>query len=259
MSETEKKPAAGRPRRRAVQAGGAAQPPDGRAKGAGVTSVHPPAPEAPAPERSGPAKAAAASRPLGRPPLKDDPRAQILQQAARLFAEKGFASGSLAELARAMGYSKGAIYNYFSSKQEIYDAIIIFTLTGLYEASAKAVNRQDPPVEQLRQYMIAHARFLADNYDCFVTMLVGFSGMANTELKDDALALRDAHEGLLRQILADGVADGSFRPVGEAMAGRAVLSLLSWMVRWFKPGRGKSAEDVASEYHDLLVRGLLPG
>lgn len=201
----------------------------------------------------------AAPRPLGRPPLLDDPRAEILQQAARLFAEKGFASGSLAELARAMNYSKGAIYNYFSSKQEIYDAIIIFTLTGLYEASAIAVNRRDPPVDQLRQYMVAHARFLADNYDCFVTMLVGFSGMANSELKADAMALRDAHEGLLRQIIADGVADGSFRPVGEAMTGRAVLSLLSWMVRWFRPGRGKSAEEVAQEYHDLLVRGLLPG
>jgi len=198
------------------------------------------------------------ARPLGRPPLLDDPRAEILQQAARLFAEKGYAAGSLAELASAMNYSKGAIYNYFSSKQEIYDAIIIFTLTGLYETAAAAVRREDPPVEQLRQYMVAHARFLADNYDCFVTMLVGFSGMANSELKDDALTLRDAHEGLLRRIIADGVADGTFRAVSAAMTGRAVLSLLSWMVRWFKPGRGKSAEEVAQEYHDLLVRGLLP-
>ncbi len=204
------------------------------------------------------APSVAKARPVGRPRMIDDPRAEILQQAARLFAEKGFSAGSLSELARAMNYSKGAIYNYFSSKQEIYDAIIIFTLTGLYETAAAAVDKTDPPVEQLRHYMMAHARFLADNYDCFATMLVGFSGMASTRLKDDALALRDAHEGLLRQIIADGVADGSFRPVGAAMTGRAVLSLLSWMVRWFRPGRGKSAEEVAQEYHDLLVRGLLP-
>lgn len=208
-----------------------------------------------APRASRPRKASA--RP-GRPPLIEDPRAEILRKAAELFARKGYVESSLNELARAMNYSKGAIYNYFSSKQEIYDAIIIFTLTGLYETAAKAVKDEDPPVERLRHYMMAHARFLADNYDCFVTMLVGFSGMANTELKDDALALRDAHEGLLRQIITEGVADGSFREVSAAMTGRAVLSLLSWMVRWFKPGGGKSAEDVAQEYHDLLVRGLLP-
>ncbi|MGQ3676498.1 TetR/AcrR family transcriptional regulator [Xanthobacter sp. TB0139] len=193
----------------------------------------------------------------GRPPLRDDPRAQIVQQAARLFAHKGYEASSLSELAAAMGYSKGAIYNYFSSKQDIYDAIIIFSLTGLYETAAAAVRPEDAPVERLRQYMVAHARFLADNYDCFATMLVGFSGM-QSQLKGNALLLRDAHEGLLRQIIADGVEDGSFRAVDKAATGRAVLSLLSWMVRWFRPGGGKSAEDVAAEYHDLLVRGLLP-
>lgn len=201
---------------------------------------------------------APADRRMGRPPLLDDPRAQILQAAAKLFADKGYAASSLSELAAAMNYSKGAIYNYFGSKQEIYDAIIIFTLTGLYETAAAAVQETDPPPERLRRFMIAHARFLADNYDSFVTMLVGFSGMANAELKDDALKLRDAHEGLLRAIIAAGIADGSFRTAEPAVVGRAVLSLLSWMVRWFKPGGGKTADEVADDYYRLILNGLAP-
>lgn len=199
---------------------------------------------------------AAADRRLGRPPTRDDPRAQILLQAAKLFAEKGYAASSLNELAAAMNYSKGAIYNYFASKQEIYDAIIIFTLTGLYDASATAIDPHAPPATQLRAFMVAHAQFLADNYDSFVTMLVSFSGMANTELKDDALKLRDAHERLLRGIIAAGIADGSFRAADPATVGRAVLSLLSWMVRWFKPDGRKTAEQVADEYCDLMLHGL---
>lgn len=194
---------------------------------------------------------------MGRPPLLRDPRAEILLQAAKLFAENGYAASSLNELAAAMNYSKGAIYNYFASKQEIYDAIIILTLTGLYEASASAVKPEDAPCQRLREFMIAHACFLAENYDSFVTMLVGFSGMANVDLKDDAVELRDAHEGLLRAIIAEGIADGSFRSADPATVGRAVLSLLSWMVRWFKPGGVKTAEDVAGEYCDLLLRGLV--
>ncbi len=198
----------------------------------------------------------AADRRLGRPPTRDDPRAQILLQAAKLFAEKGYAASSLNELAAAMNYSKGAIYNYFASKQDIYDAIIIFTLTGLYEASAAAIDPKTPPAVQLRAFMVAHAQFLADNYDSFVTMLVSFSGMANTELKDDALKLRDAHERLLRGIIAAGIADGTFRAADPATVGRAVLSLLSWMVRWFKPDGRKTAEQVATEYCDLMLHGL---
>ncbi len=190
----------------------------------------------------------------------DDPREHILRQAAKLFAQKGYAASSLNELAAAMSYSKGAIYNYFSSKQELYDAIIIASLGGLQRAAEAAVDPRAPAADQLKAYMVAHATYLSDNYDSFVTMLVGFSGMADAPLKADALALRDVHEGLLRRILADGIAQGAFRGAlggaDPAMAGRAVLSLLSWMARWFDPAGKKSAREVAEDYFDMLVNGL---
>lgn len=195
---------------------------------------------------------------MGRPPLVSDPREEILREAALLFARKGYGGCSLAEVAAALNYSKGAIYNYFATKQEIYDAIIIRTLQGLLAAGAAAVAEGRSPPQRLRLFMIGHARYLADHYDSFVTMLAGYSGMSDAALKDDAVKLRDAHEGLLRAILAEGMADGSFRSADVATAGRAVLSLLSWMARWFRPGGGKSAEAVAEEYFDLLVRGLAP-
>ncbi len=195
-------------------------------------------------------------RRMGRPPLRDDPRADILRAAARLFAARGYGDSSLTDVAAAMGYSKGAIYNYFASKQEIYDAIIIETLSGLCAATAAAVDPAAPPADRLRQYMMAHAHFLGENYDSFVTMLVGYSGMADLELKGDALKLRDAHEGQLRDIVAAGIADGTFRDVGAAMVGRAVLSLLSWMARWFRPDGPRSADAIAADYCDLLLGGL---
>ncbi len=198
------------------------------------------------------------ARRIGRPPLNADPRAVILREAARQFAAKGYEASSLNEVAAAMNYSKGAIYNYFRSKQEIYDAIIIATLSGLHDASQEAVLPDDPPPEQLRRFMIAHAQYLSDNTDSFVTMLVGFSGMADAKLKQDAIRLRDAHEGLLRKIIADGVAIGAFQHADPAVVGRAVLSLLSWMTRWYRPGGTKSAQDVACEYYDLIAQGLRP-
>ena len=41
------------------------------------------------------------------------------------------------------------------------------------------------------------------------------------------------------------------------MTGRAVLSLLSWMTRWFRPTGRKSAEEIALDYYDLIVKGLV--
>jgi hypothetical protein len=87
-------------------------------------------------------------------------------------------------------------------------------------------------------------------------MLVGFGGMANAEFREEATRLRNEYEGLLRQIVSEAVASKSFREVDIGTTSRAVLSLLNWMVRWFRPGTGASAEQLATEYYDLLAGGL---
>ena len=57
-------------------------------------------------------------------------------------------------------------------------------------------------------------------------------------------------------MIAQGVAEGVFRPLDVAATGRAVLSMLNWMVRWYKPGMGDDAETIAAGYYELLVGGM---
>lgn len=190
---------------------------------------------------------------LGRPPKIENARQRILDHAARLFAEKGYETSSLGELAERLGLTKPALYNYFASKQELYDAIILATLGGLVGTVTDAVARETAPPAKLRGFMVSHARYFESHHDGFVTMLVGFGGMDNMELREEALALRNEHEDLLRAILAEGVETGAFRSVDPVTASRAVLSLLNWMARWFKPGGGKSAEQFALDYYELLA------
>lgn len=194
---------------------------------------------------------------MGRPPAHDNPRQRIIQQAAELFAQKGYEAASLGELAAAMGVSKAGIYHYFPTKQHIYDAIILAVLSGLVERVAPAVQAQQGASDKLRVFMVEHARYFEAHYHGFVVMLVGFSGISAPEMKQEATRLRDQHEGMLRAIIDHGLREGVFTSSSPAGAGRAVLSMLNWMVRWFKPGAGQSAEQVALEYYDLVTRGLI--
>ncbi|MEK7945823.1 TetR/AcrR family transcriptional regulator [Pigmentiphaga sp. YJ18] len=201
-----------------------------------------------------------ASRPAprrrqGRPPVVADARQRILLEASKLFAQSGYESSSIGELAAAIGVSKPAIYHYFATKQDIYDAIILQALQGLTDAVVPAVNAQPDPLDKLRVFMTAHAAYLERNYWSFVAMLVGFSGMSPS-YRDDASRLRDAYERLLRRILEQGAREGVFRPGQIVTSGRAVLSLLNWMARWFKPGHGSTAEQIALDYFELLSAGL---
>lgn len=192
---------------------------------------------------------------LGRPPSMDNPRDQILNHAARLFADKGFEACSLRDLSVAAGLSKPAIYNYYDSKQAVYDAIILRTLKRLAEDSRRAVDPEADPTVQLRAFMRAHAQSFEDQYEGFVATLIGFSGMSQG-LRNEAQQFRDEHEHRLRGIIARGVSLGVFRPTDPETVGRAVLSMLNWMARWFKPGAGKTATEVADGYFNLIASGL---
>ncbi|MPS30176.1 TetR/AcrR family transcriptional regulator [Pigmentiphaga sp.] len=204
---------------------------------------------------SSPASRPAPRRRQGRPPVVADARERILLEASKLFAQSGYESSSIGELAAAIGVSKPAIYHYFATKQDIYDAIILQALQGLTDAVVPAVDAQPAPLDKLRVFMTAHAAYLEHNYWSFVAMLVGFSGMSPS-YRDDASRLRDAYERLLRQILEQGAREGVFRPGQIVTSGRAVLSLLNWMARWFKPGHGSTAEQIALDYFELLSAGL---
>ncbi|KRB09184.1 MULTISPECIES: TetR/AcrR family transcriptional regulator [Achromobacter] len=193
----------------------------------------------------------------GRPPTLAAPRERILEEAAKLFARSGYDGSSISDLAAAIGVSKAAIYHYYPTKQDIYDAIILQVLEGLTQTVGRDVAGAVGGVARLRAFMVGHARYFEQHHAQFVTMLIGYSGMALSE-REDAARLRDSYEKLLRDVIAQGVADGAFRALDVAATGRAVLSMLNWMVRWYKPGQGDSAETIADGYFDLLVGGMRP-
>ena len=57
-------------------------------------------------------------------PAKEHVRARILQAAGAVFAERGFAGASLDQVAAAAGFTKGAVYSNFASKDELFLALM---------------------------------------------------------------------------------------------------------------------------------------
>lgn len=184
-------------------------------------------------------------------------RNRILEEAARLFTEKGYEATSVQDLAEALGLSKAALYHHFRSKEEVLYEISQQALEGLLLEGKKALAVSDPK-EALLRFMEGHARFFEENRPFFVTMLQGLQSLS-PEKQRPIIALRDQYEEMVRTVLQRGMEAGVFRQVDVALAGRAVLSLLNWMVRWFHPGGPLRAEEVARFYFDLILRGLEDG
>jgi AcrR family transcriptional regulator len=196
---------------------------------------------------------------LGRPPLHDNQRDRVIACAAELFAREGFENVGMGRLAEAVGISKAGVYHYFRAKHEILDAIVVTTLDGLLDAVVAATEGVRTPRERLVSFMTAHAAYFESNYWAFTAMLVGFGGIRSPVMRGAVVEQRDRYESLLRQIVADGIESGDFRPVDLATVSRAALSMLNWMARWFDPSGSERATDFAAGYVELLLDGIGAG
>ena len=194
---------------------------------------------------------------LGRPPSMAAPRETILAQAASLFAEKGYEQTSLQDVASAVGVSKAALYHYFQSKQMIYDEIVVELLEGLYGYVKQNVTAA-PAGKALLIFMRSHAKFFEENYVNFVTLLHGVGGIGAQMRSERQVAIRDQYEMLLRELLVNSGTSDRLRVDDVTLTATAILSMLNWMSRWYKPGGTQSAVEIAEKYYAVLYGGLHP-
>jgi AcrR family transcriptional regulator len=79
----------------------------------------------------------------------DARRAGVLDAARAVFGQTGVEGASIREIARQAGYTPGAIYSYFESKEAIYGALLAESLERLNAAVDAAGNAAQAPAEQL--------------------------------------------------------------------------------------------------------------
>ena len=68
---------------------------------------------------------------LTRAESREQTRKRLLQSAAKLFAEKGFDATSVDDVAEAAGFSKGALYYNFASKDDLFEALVEESIAGM--------------------------------------------------------------------------------------------------------------------------------
>lgn len=72
-----------------------------------------------------------------------DTRERIIQQATLYFSENDYEGASLNEIAGALGITKGGIYHYFKSKDELFKAVVIFTMDQIHDQFIAMAERQE--------------------------------------------------------------------------------------------------------------------
>jgi len=95
--------------------------------------------------------------------MSDTRRALVLDAARSVFAEKGLEGAGIREIARRAGYTPGALYSYFDSKEAIYAALLSESLDRLHAEVAAARAPKGQPHRLLAERANAWFGFYARN------------------------------------------------------------------------------------------------
>jgi len=193
-------------------------------------------------------------------PAPADKRRVILDAAVRVFAQQGFHTCRVADIADQARVAYGLVYHYFSSKEEILDTLFLERWDVMLEAIAEADAQQRTPREKL----YAIAAFIVDSYrhdpELMKVIIVEVTRAANTFGRTHLAKIREAYDRIA-EIVRRGQADGVFRqeidPPFAALAfyGLVEQVLTGWIFDDEPPGE-LELERAKTLIVDTICRGL---
>ena len=204
--------------------------------------------------------------PLRHERRKDARPGELLAAALDLFVEKGFAATRVEEVAARAGVSKGTLFLYFASKEELFKAVVRENISGRFpQWNVEIEAFEGSTADMLRYAMAVWWERLGSSKASGITKLMLSEARNFPELAAfyQQEVMRPAHE-MVRRILQRGVDRKEFAPLNMQYAVYAVLSpmLFLQMMLHASPACCDSADALQLVPEDFLatqVQTLLDG
>lgn len=185
-------------------------------------------------------------------------RRDILLAAARVFAQQGYLNATLDDVATQMGVTKGVIYYYFRSKEEIYTEIRATAIREAIERLKAIVARDEPPEQTLRAAIRDLTTHIFDDLDRYANLLRAGEPLSE-ESRTLVRSLQRRFERLLRGIIESGIRTGAFIDHDPAVVTFTILRAALGVAAWYSPQGRLPSEAIVEQVTDQVVRGVLRG
>lgn len=189
---------------------------------------------------------------------RPDKRDAILRAAIDVFAERGFFTAQVADVARAAGVAAGTVYLYFRSKDDLLVSIFDRTMRDALAEGHAAVAGVEDPRERLRRFARVHLSWLGRDKSLAVVFQVELRQSTKFMERLSETRLRD-YLGLMRTAIADGQAAGVFRrDINPTTAAKALFGALDEMAtNWMLSRRRYALAAEADAVVDLFLNGAV--
>jgi TetR/AcrR family fatty acid metabolism transcriptional regulator len=189
---------------------------------------------------------------------RGDKRERILAAAVSTFAQHGFFSTRVSDVAKAAGVADGTIYLYFTSKEDLLLSLFQDRLDKLLAYMKKELGRLPDPKTRLRAVIELQLGLLENQRELAEVITVTLR-QSSRLVKENATPLFAAYLDAIATVIQEGQRDGSFRKdvspftMARAMYGALDGIALTWVLG--KADRG-GLKRAAAQIAGVFLRGL---
>lgn len=184
---------------------------------------------------------------------------RVLDAAAKVFRDYGYAGTTMRVIAAEADLKAGSIYYHYKSKDELISAVLDLGIHAVLDGVRSALQALPSDVgsrDKIKAAIRAHLSAIIENGDYTLATRRVF-GQVPEAIREKNLRLRNSYATIWSDILAEAQKRGEFRAVANLTLARLfILGALNWTVEWFKPGGGRTIDDVAESFAALVLDGL---
>jgi TetR/AcrR family fatty acid metabolism transcriptional regulator len=186
-----------------------------------------------------------------------DKRAAILRAAIKVFAEKGYFSSKVADIAGAAGIADGTVYLYFKSKDEILHSIFDRAMAEFIDEGKRQIATIEGPIDRLLRISQLHLEKLGGDRDLAVVFQVELRGSTKFMQEFSAAGFGE-YLDIIRETIACGQSAGLIRSdIKPIVAAKILYGALDEMVtNWILSKRSYPLAPMADEVFKVFLRGV---
>ena len=185
-------------------------------------------------------------------------RNDIVSIAAGVFAKFGFKKTTVDDIAHALRKGKSSIYYYFSSKEDIFKAVVDREAEALREKIEVILSSSQSTVDKIRAYV--KTRMLAVRVMANYYTLIKNNDISNLDLVEKLRSKYDTEEhGIIKKLLADGVANGEFKEMDIELSSVALLTAMKGLEipLFITSPKAENLETVLDDMLNILFYGIV--
>jgi AcrR family transcriptional regulator len=180
-------------------------------------------------------------------------RERILEEAVKLFYERGFTGTTLDDIAAELGVTKPFIYTHFRSKTDLLAALCKPTIELSLEAVAHAAELPGSPAARLHRAIVDFTQVVLSRQPNIAIYFREEKNLAPAALAE-INALRKKFDRVLSKLLAEGISAGEFDVADVNLAALAIGGMISWAYTWHRPEGRLALDDMCQRMADLALQ-----